>query len=232
MFKKVFAEILQLIYPNFCAGCNSSLQSAEQVICNNCHKHLAVTGKYVIRNATEKLFLGRLNLMHASSLLYFQKDSISQNLIHALKYNGKYTVASLLGQMMANHIKEAEWPLQNAVLLPVPLSPNRLQKRGYNQSMLIAKAISDSLCIPISNDIIYRIRNTESQTRKDRLERLQNMTDAFGIKNAASFENKHVIIIDDVITSGATIEACYNTLHRVENINISVLCAAIADGNY
>jgi ComF family protein len=231
MFKRILSAITQFIFPNVCIGCQSTALEAKQILCVSCHKYLPFTHNYYAGNPTEKIFLGRIALLGASSLLYFQKNGIAQNLIHALKYKNNKAIAALLGALMAKHLQKAKWPLQNTILVPVPLTAKRLQQRGYNQSLLIAEAIANELQLSISSDIVYRTRNTETQTKKTRLERLQNMEGAFELANASNFENKHVILIDDVITSGATLEACALAFKKVENINISILCAAISSEN-
>ncbi len=228
MLKTLLAELGQLVFPKLCVGCKGPLTQVQDLLCISCHKYLPLTGPYHPNNETEKIFLGRVPLLAASCLLFYQKDGLTQNLIHALKYQGNTEVAKLLGKLMAQHLQDSNWPLQNVVLVPVPLTAKRLQQRGYNQSLLLAEAIGQELEIPVSDEIIFRTRDTETQTKKSRLERLKNMDGAFEIKNQQNFENKLVIIIDDVVTSGATLEACILAFKDVKNINISVLCAAMA----
>ncbi len=224
----ILNELLHFFYPKNCLHCGQNLLQAQGLLCISCQSVLPLTGNYYPRNPTELLLLGRAHIMQAGSLLYFQTGNIAQSLIHALKYKSNTEVADLLGVLMAQYILAAKWPIGNAILVSVPLNPKRLAQRGYNQSALIANAIGKQLQVPTSDAIIYRTRNTETQTKKTRMERLQNVQEAFTITDTEKFQNKHVILIDDVITSGATLESCITAFSNIPNLHISVLCAAIA----
>lgn len=176
-----------------------------------------------------KKFWGRIPVLQAASYLYFQKDGRVQHLLHELKYRGKTEVGEFIGAMYGTVLKESDNLFNKAdLIIPVPLHIEKLRKRGYNQSDYFAKGLSKSLDIPWNNTLIQRNIFTETQTGKNRIERWENVDDIFEFKDEKQFKGKHLILVDDVITTGATIEACANALFNKIDCAISVLTIATA----
>ncbi len=223
-------HISQLIFPASCFACGAQLPSNHFFLCFACNTSMPYVGDYTTNNFTEKTLWGRAPFVFADSLLYFQKEGLTQKIIHQLKYKNQPQVGEWLGiQMGKKMLKMPSALWQNAILVPVPLSPKRQQQRGYNQSMEIALGIQQVTQLPISENGILRLQNTETQTHKNRMDRLANMKNAFAADSKKVEAAAHIILIDDVITTGATLESCSNTLLANEaSTKISVLAAAIA----
>ena len=222
-----FKNIVHLLYPEICAGCGSDLLSANQLVCGECMNGLPVTDFYLHQdNPVEKIFRGRLPLVTASAHVYFTKDSLVQNLLHRLKYGGNREVGIYLGQLMGEKLKSCTWYNDLHALIPLPLHFSRQKKRGYNQAALICEGISSVMNVPVLNDVIARRKNTETQTRKSRMERWNNIESKFELKRARGIMNKHVLLIDDVITTGATLEACGAELLKAEGLRLSIAAFA------
>ena len=226
--KTISYNILQLLYPKLCASCNENLHANEHILCVNCYKNIPFTLPYYKENEMEKLLWGRFNFEYATSLLQFQKDSITQSLLHKLKYENRKDVGELLGKLLAKHLYKNKLIEENSVLIPIPLSKEKEFKRGFNQCKIICDSASKALQIPVVNDAVKRIKNTESQTRKTRIERLYNLQDAFAIDNIEQLENKNVILVDDVLTTGATIEACAVQILKNKTTTVSIASIAIS----
>ncbi len=230
-FKSIIVGFVDLLYPNVCLSCGKELYGSEHYICTECllelpHTYFQSTRKNIIT----ELLKGRIiNLQNAYSFLFFYKHTIVQKIIHAIKYSGTKELAYDLGNYLAQDIKDSEF--KNAdLLIPVPLHPLKLKIRGYNQSEWLARGISEVLNIPIEKNNLVRIINTQTQTLKGKEQRWYNVRSAFDVHNPKKLKNKHIVLIDDVLTTGATIEACANTLERkVENVKISILTLATAN---
>jgi competence protein ComFC len=220
-------EIGQLFFPKVCIGCNSVLHANENLMCVICQNALPLTGAYFSNNELEKIFKGRFTYQFCTALLYFRIGGITQQLLHGLKYQNNTQIATYLGHQMALHLATVTINYNNAIIIPVPLAAKKMHQRGFNQSELIGQALATTLQIPYSNNNLLRKKNTDSQTRKSRLERLDNMKDAFEIINATQLQGKHILLLDDVVTTGATIEACALHLLKIPNISISIISAAI-----
>ena len=227
--KELRHGLLHLFYPRLCEGCNKPLLASEKVLCISCALHLPETGyHHIADNETALRFAGRIPFAHATSLAYFTSDGLLQHLLHGLKYMGKKEIGHYLGMRMALSLANSDWISSVDMIIPVPLHKAKKAKRGYNQSMLIAEGMSDILHIPASDNILERLRDTESQTRKTRTERVNNMQDAFRVKGKGRLVNKHVLLCDDVLTTGATLEACALGLLQEESIKISIVTIGIA----
>lgn len=225
-FEKIYNEFS----PKCCLACGSRLEFFESIICLKCKLDIPKTGFLAqIENPVSELFWGRVYLQQAASVFYFQKKSRLQSMLHALKYRSKPEMGHLLGEMVAEEMQQnLNWRHFDAIV-PVPLHPDKQRIRGYNQAEEIAKGIQKKLSISISTDLVYRKKFTESQTRKTKIERWQNMQSVFGLNEKANqFENKHLLIIDDVLTTGATIEATANVLSQIKDVKLSVLTVAFA----
>lgn len=178
-------------------------------------------------NPVEKTFWGRLPLVAATAQYYFAQDSLIQQLIHEFKYNGDKELGLHLGKLMGAALKRSGRIVADA-LIPIPLFPGRQRKRGFNQSDLLCEGIAEQLAIPVLKNSIIRQGGTETQTHKGRVERWKNMEGKFIVRDAASVQNKHILLVDDVITTGATLEACGAELIKAGNVQLSVACLCFA----
>lgn len=223
------SSIIDLFYPSVCAACGHSLFHWEQIVCTRCRSFLPKTGYSLVEeNPLARMFYGRVRLKAVTSCFFFSKDGKVQHLIHELKYKGNSDAGVFLGQELGKAIKEA--PLFQGLdyLIPVPLHPKREQQRGYNQSTMIAQGLSEVTGIPVGVDYLIRSVNTATQTHKSKEERWKNVKDIFTLRHADQLEGKNVLLIDDVLTTGATLEACALTLSKVPGITISCATAACA----
>jgi ComF family protein len=221
--------IAQLIYPLQCNGCGSDLVSKENLLCLPCLQKLPETNFHSIAdNYVEKIFYGRLPIAAATSLFFFSKDSLLQHLLHQLKYKGNQDIGFYFGKMLGRRFKETNRFNGIDFITPIPLSKKRLQKRGYNQAMALSKGLSEELQIPILDNLTIRKKDNETQTNKSRTERWENMQDCFFVENEKAVEDKSILLVDDVITTGATIEACGASILKISNTKLSIASIAIA----
>lgn len=227
--KSVFTSMVGLFYPDYCQGCGKPLLSGEKYICIDCITDLPYTYFNNSRkNIVSELLWGRVNKLNKTySLCYFSKSSQLQSLLHNLKYNNKPEVGLELGVFLAHELEKIELT-DFDIIIPVPLHPKKQKIRGYNQSEKIAQGIQILLNKPIDTKSVVRNVFTNTQTKKDKVERWENVKDIFKVNNPQKIENKHVLIIDDVITTGATIEALANKIEEVKNVKISVASVAIS----
>jgi ComF family protein len=225
-----FSDFIQLIYPNICAACGLPLEKGERCICTQCLADLPFTHFHLYEdNPVAQIFWGRIKIEMGTALLYFHKKGRTQNLLHNLKYKNRKDVGFYLGQLLGNQIKENQIFLSCHFIVPIPLHPNKLKKRGYNQAECFALGISDILNIPVMSDIVVRKIETSTQTKKTRTERWLNVAEAFKVNYSDKFVSKHFLIVDDVVTTGATIEACAQAiLSEIPGSKISVAVIAKA----
>lgn len=215
-------DIVSLFFPRVCPGCGNLLYKNEEVLCLRCLANLPKTNFHLIReNAVEEIFWGRIKINHAVSFLYFAKDGLTQNIIHNLKYKGNQQIGVLMGTLYGQELKTAGIFDDLDVIIPVPLHWKKLKKRGFNQSEFFGKGLSTSLRVPQRPDLLARKVNTATQTKKTRAERLDNVSGVFEVTDKAFLENKHVLIVDDVITTGATLEATATTLLEIPGVRVS-----------
>ena len=222
-------SIIGLIYPSVCAACGTPLFKWEKLVCTRCRSLLPKTGYELNEdNPLARLFYGRVRLKAVTACFFFSKEGKVQRLIHELKYKGNADAGVFLGQELGKTIKEA--PLFEGLdyLIPVPLHPKREKERGYNQSMMIAQGISEVTGVPIGDRFLFRSVNTATQTHKSKEERWENVKDIFEVRHAEQLEGKYVLLIDDVLTTGATLEACALKLSSVPGITIGCATAACA----
>jgi len=221
-------ELLSLFYPNLCAGCRRSLVKNERVLCTDCRISMPRTDFHTFRdNPVHQLFRGRTKVESSTALLYFHKGSGVQHMLHELKYKGNAELGEVLGQELGKTIKNSDLFKGVDTVLPIPLHPKKEKKRGYNQSMLIAKGVAETLSVQARKNLV-RNANTSTQTRKSRYERWQNVETVFSIRNPKSLHGKHILLIDDVVTTGATIEACVNELLKLPGTKVSIATIACA----
>lgn len=226
----MFKSLLYLFFPPICAGCKTVLIANENVICTKCRHEIPLTQHHLNpENEAFKKFYGRIPVEHVSALLYFHKKGIVQELIHSLKYRGQEDIGTALGEWYAEELKSHQ-QLQNVdSIIPVPLHPKKLHERGYNQVCQFGNALAKSLQIPINNEILFRQVYSKTQSQKNRLGRTEGIDTIFDVKFTESDHNKHFLLIDDVITTGATLEVCAKALLKIPGAKISIVCMAMAD---
>ncbi len=179
------------------------------------------------QNPAEKLFWGRLPLSGATAQYYFTKESLMQYLMHQFKYKGHKDLGLQWGRMMGEQLLQSGRFTVDA-LIPLPLFPAKEKRRGYNQATVLCEGMAESMHIPVLDKVITRPQHTETQTKKGRIERWKNMEGKFVLTDPDSIRNKHILLVDDVITTGATLEACGNELLKAENVRLSVATLCIA----
>ena len=228
-FRDWLHSILNLFYPRVCAACGEPLLKDENTVCLKCRYLLPRTG-YELNpdNPLAQTFYGRVKFHAVTACFFFAKQGKVQHPIHQLKYKGNMEAGVFLGQQLGESIKDA--PLFQGIdyLIPVPLHPKREKKRGYNQSLMIAKGINEVTGIPIGDKYLVRAVNTATQTKKTAEERYKNVKDIFVVRFADELQGKHVLLIDDVPTTGATLESCAHQLENIPGITISAATAACA----
>ncbi|MBN2637554.1 MAG: ComF family protein [Bacteroidales bacterium] len=231
LFSTWIEDLLGLLFPKQCQACGSPLGRHEEVICPSCLYHLPRTHFHLHKeNPVKELFHGRILLNTATSFLFFNKGGRVQHLIHQLKYKGKKDVGIYLGKLLGKELNESPLYQDVDLIIPVPLHPAKEKKRGYNQSLMIARGISEEMTGRLAQDILFRKIQSSTQTKKSRYERWQNVKDIFDLRNATQLEGKHVLLVDDVITTGATLEACGNLLNTIKGVKISVSSLAYSQG--
>jgi len=222
-------DFISLLFPRICAACGNSLWKQEETVCLSCEFHLPRTNFHLsLENPVSRLFWGRVNLESASAYVYFNKGNRVQRLIHQLKYKGRKDIGIYLGRQYGHHLRYSPFFQTVQLIVPVPLHTKKLMQRGYNQSEQIAIGLGESMKIPVDPDAICRRKETETQTKKSRFRRWQNVAEVFEVKDPGSLEMKHVLLVDDVITTGATLESCIRVLSPIHGIRISVVTIAVA----
>lgn len=225
----IFNSFINLLFPNLCVACNENLVKGEHFVCLKCLNEIPKTNFHLQKeNSVEQRFWGKVPIEKATSYFFFQKGSKFQHLLHELKYKNNKEIGEFLGKYSASELINHSF-LQNIdLIVPVPLHPKREAKRGYNQSEWICKGISELTQKPMSARNLIRNQENTTQTKKSVFERYENTQGIFEVKNPAEFAEKHILLVDDVLTTGSTIEACMQELQKVENIKISVFTLAVA----
>lgn len=229
--KDIAQGLTHLVYPRLCEGCSKTLLAEEEVLCLNCNIYNLPRTAYhhIAENETAMRFAGRFNFVKATSLAYFTAEGLLQHLLHGLKYDDKQYIGHYLGKQLGYDLLQTNWHKGIDVIIPVPLHPKKEAIRGFNQSLLIANGVSEALQIPVDEDTLARNRFTDSQTQKTREERIINMQDAFEIRYPERIEHKHILLVDDVLTTGATLESCALALLKANGVSISIATIGIAN---
>ncbi len=227
----IFADFISLLFPQECLACEELLARSEKSICTDCRINLPYTNSHLLANTQNELlqrFYNKVPLKHAFAYLYFARSGRVQKLLHALKYQGHEEVGKTLGNWYAAELKENHLNTQWDLIIPVPLHAQKLKKRGYNQSDSFAAGLAQSLEIKWSPDILKRTADTSTQTKKSRLERWENVGQLFRVVDPLAVEHKRVLLVDDVMTTGATLEACALVLLEAGAQEVSVAAIAAA----
>ncbi len=226
--KSYLSDFSHLIFPHNCEGCGTDVLNDEQLLCAECLHQLPETNFIdVLGNPVEKIFYGRLNIAHAAAGYYFSKESLVQHLIHQLKYKNNKEVGEYLGKLLGYKLQASTQFKEVDVLVPLPLNPKREFKRGYNQAAAICEGIAAIWNKPIVKNIVMRSVFTETQTQQSRIHRLQNMQGVFAVENEAALAGKHILLVDDIVTTGATLEACGSViLQNIPNAKLSIITIA------
>lgn len=220
--------MLNLLFPKVCGGCRSPLLKTESIICTQCRNNLPIACHHRTGNdAMKRIFYGRINLHNATSLLQFQKKGITQELLHNLKYRGQVKISSFLGEWLGAELSEVMEYQKIDLVIPVPLHKHRLKKRGYNQVSGFGKSIATALNIPFNEDVLLKVSKTRSQVFKKRGTRFDG-SEIFTVQKPETIANKHVLLVDDIVTTGATLENCANELLKASNVSLSIATMAIA----
>lgn len=222
-------SLANLFFPKVCYACLNLLSDNEKTICIDCRHHLPVTNFHFNNdNTVAKVLYGRAKVKNATALFRFEKKGMVQQLIHGLKYKGYEHVGFFLGNWLGGELKNIASYKSIDVVIPVPLHKKKVKKRGYNQVAKFGQQIAEALKVDYNADVLLKITNTKSQVNKKRLARWHNSDELFTLVNSKSIENKHILLVDDIITTGATLEACIAVLNQAKNIKISIATMAIA----
>lgn len=226
----IFNDLFHLFYPKLCVGCNTQLTKNEIILCTLCRNDLPLTNITNYKdNKIVDAFYGKVLIHKAFSLLFYRKESITKKLIQELKYKGNEDISTFFGNWLGAMLKENKEFADVAIIIPVPLHKKRRKERGYNQLTKMGECLSAHLNIPFIENKLIRVSSTKTQTLKSRFERFSNLETKFILKDKDFFNNKHVLLIDDVITTGATLEACAKEFAEIKNCKISLLTMAYTD---
>ncbi|MEN9685315.1 MAG: hypothetical protein RLZZ28_1101 [Bacteroidota bacterium] len=221
--KKYIEPFVSLLFPHCCEGCGSTHLSDKQFLCAACIHQLPVTGFFELPgNEVEKTFYGRLPIAQAGALYYFTKESLLQYLLIQLKYKGNREAGYFLGRMLGHSLKLSRRYCTVDVLVPLPLHSKKEKIRGYNQAAIICQGINEIWHKPVAENIFVRQSFTDTQTRQNRVNRWQNMEGVFTLQDTKALENQHILLIDDVITTGATLEACGSLVNLIPGAKLSI----------
>jgi ComF family protein len=220
-------DLISLIYPRLCQVCENSLFRNEQVICMKCRHHLPrIRFEDNTANPAAQVFWGRTPLRFVFTAFYYNKGNAVQQLVHRLKYRGNKETGLFLGGEIGKQIVKTNGYDDIDFIIPVPLHPKKQKQRGFNQSEIIARGIARETNIPLNNKLLCRTSFTATQTRKSKYERWKNVESIFEVRDENAIRGKHILLVDDVITTGATLEACALSLLLTEGVRVSI--AAIA----
>lgn len=227
--KYLVKSTVHLLYPHICTGCGSDLLDEDNLLCLKCIHDLPHTNfANLASNPVEKYFWGRLPLEAAYSQFYFSKEFLIQHLIHQLKYKGDTKIGFYLGELMGKTLLKSDRFKDVDALIPLPLYADKEHKRGYNQAAVICNGMSSVMNVPVYNKYVIRQHATETQTRKHRTERWENVKDSFKLIKETELAGKHLLLVDDVVTTGATLEACGSVLMQTDHVKLSIATLAYA----
>ena len=228
-FLQYINDFVSLFFPQVCLGCRRALVSQEEYLCIHCHYSLPYTDFHLDKeNQAAKSLWGRVPAEAVVSCFYFSYGSPIQQLLHSIKYRNKPKAAEFFGRLYGAELIAAKTFKEATLIIPVPLHRKRLIQRGYNQSEYFGKGLSESMGIEMRSSVLKRVRHRKSQTMKSRYERYENTKGIFKIVRPKDIADQHVILVDDVLTTGATLEACANALLEVKGVKVSIITLAYA----
>lgn len=220
--------MLNLLFPKICSGCNSKLVKHETVLCTICRHRLPIASFHLTNDPTLKnLFFGRIPIEHATSLLHFQKKGITQVIMHNMKYRGRKEISNFFGTWLGTELHTCPQYNEITQVIPVPLHVKKMKKRGYNQVTGFGKEIAKALEIPFREDILHKISQNDSQVFKRRWSRFEG-EELFTVPDLAPLKDQHILLVDDIVTTGATLEKCAIKLLEGNNVKLSIATIAIA----
>ncbi len=226
----MFHDFVNLLYPHVCHICEAELLNNEELICTSCLHDLPITRYHLVNeNPVKKVFYGRVKIEKATALLHFRKKSGVQHLIHDLKYRGYREIGKYLGKWMGEELSSTDWFNEIDVVIPVPIHKSKLKQRGFNQVEDFGKEIAKALNAEYRDDLLLKTDAAQTQTLKNRFSRWGKIEETLEIQNNQNLKNKHLLIVDDLVTTGATIEACAHKLFEIPGIKLSVATMAITD---
>ena len=223
-------RLFDLISPRLCVVCGHRLSVSEEIICTKCNLHLPRTGfhRNAYENVMAKLFWGQIPIERATALFYYEAHAEVANIIYELKYKNHPEIGEVMGRMLAKEIQPSGFFDGIDGIVPVPLAKKRLRQRGYNQSMEIARGVAAVSNLPILEKVVKRTTFDGSQTNKGRWARNENVEKVFQLADAYTIRGKHLLLIDDVVTTGATMIACTKELLKAGDVKVSVLALGFA----
>lgn len=223
-------NLLNLFFPRVCLGCKAYLMDNETYVCTSCRHELPITNYHLDSNdALKNVFYGRVKLENATALLHFSKKGIVQQLMHNLKYRGHQEIGIFLGEWLGEELKTNNNYQTIDVVVPVPLHISKLRKRGYNQVTKFGQAIAKAMDKEYNDKVLQKTLATKTQVFKDRLLRTSGNAATFTISENRTFIGKHILLVDDIVTTGATVESCANALLKIEGVKISLATMSVTD---
>ena len=225
-----WGRLLDLISPRLCVVCGHRLTVSERCLCSRCNMHLPRTGFQhdAYGNVMARLLWGQIPVERVAALFYYEAGSETARMIYELKYHDQPEVGEELGRMTAREFALAGFFEGIDALIPVPLARRRQRQRGYNQSKMVARGVSAATGLPIFDRVARRTVFEKSQTKMGRWERIDNVKDVFEVRDGSTLNGKHILLIDDVMTTGATVISCARELQKAANVRISVLTLGFA----
>lgn len=230
LLRSYLADFTSLLFPQLCPACGEGLVGAEDVICTDCRYNLPFTNFHLQPdNIVARQFWGKIDIEAAYSLYYFAKGGKVQNLMHHFKYSDMYRIGNILGNIAGDQLKQNDKFNTADYIIPVPLHKSRLKQRGYNQSKCFAEGLAEKLNAEVNDNNLVRVRATETQTHKSRFLRFENMQEVFKVTRPEELANSHILLVDDVVTTGSTLEACSIELLKITGLKLSIATIAYAE---
>ncbi len=230
LLTRYWSDFTSLLFPHLCPACGEALVANEHVICTNCRYSLPFTNFHLQPdNVVARQFWGKLNIEAAYAMYYFTKGGKVQNLLHHLKYKNMPQIGKVLGVMAGEQLIKSELFKQIDMVIPVPLHKRRMRERGYNQSARFGEGLAQKLNAQLLENNLIRIRHTDTQTHKSRFERFENMKEVFSVGDPNELMGKHILLVDDTVTTGSTLEACGIELLKIQGIKLSIATVAYAE---